>query len=307
MAEENYSGLEHSGRVIREDEVDQICETVALLPNLSLRELASTISEHLGWYTASGTVKRDACMKLLLKLEAAGEVVLSERQKRRKRTYRPGVIEPTEATEAGSPIKASVRELSPVAIRVVVDVEERRLWNEYVQRYHRLGYKSPFGYRMRYFICARGVLLGCLLLSGAAKSLGARDRWIGWSDQLRLRNLSWVVNNSRFLIFPWVEVKNLASHVLGLLRRQVSVDWENRWGYRPVLMESFVDPAYYEGSCYKAAGWRQLGMTTGEGLVRPGKHYTTSPKMIFVKPLCADFRSLLCSPDLLKRAARRDA
>jgi len=301
MAEELW--IEQSGRVITDEEVDLICETVALFPNLSIKELASTISEHLEWYTAAGTVKRDACVKLLVKLETSGVLVLSERQKRRARTRRVRVIELSEATEAGRPIEGSLRTVGSVELQPAIEVEEQRLWNEYVQRYHRLGYKEPIGYRMRYFICSQAGRLGCLLVSGAAKSLGARDKWIGWSKRIRLQNLSWIANNSRFLIFPWVRVKNLASHALAQLAGQVGRDLENRWGYRPVLLESFVDPMYYEGSSYKAAGWHQLGMTTGEGLVRPGKHYTTSPKMIFVKPLCSDFRSLLCSLDLPRKVA----
>jgi len=104
-----------------------------------------------------------------------------------------------------------------------------------------------------------------------------------------------VVNLSRHLIYPWVEVRNLSSHVLGLVGRQIAADWEERWGYRPVLLETFVDPQQHEGSSYRGAGWQLLGMTSGEGLVRPGHRYTTTPKRIFVKPLCRDFRSLLCS------------
>ena len=297
--------LEHSGRQISEAELALICQTVGLFPQLSLKELASTISEHLGWYSAGGEVKRDACVKLLLKLEAAGELELSDRQRQRgwARPLRPIPI--TDRSAAGSPISGSLRGLGRVHLRVVLEPEEKRLWNEYVQRYHPLGYKSAFGYRLKYFIDSGRGRLGCFLMAGAAKALGARDRWIGWSDRARLCNLSWVTNNSRFLIFPWVEVKNLASHALALLARRLAEDWENRWGYRPLLMESFVDPAHYGGSCYKAAGWQLVGMSTGEGLVRPGASYTTTPKMIFVKPLCPDFRSLLCSQDLLRRAGRR--
>jgi len=143
--------------------------------------------------------------------------------------------------------------------------------------------------------------LGCVVLSGPAKALTARDRWIGWEDRQRLANLPWVINNSRYLIFPWIEVANLASHVLGQLARRVGDDWERRWGYRPVLLETFVDPAHFRGSCYRAAGWERLGRTTGEGLVRPGKQYQTSPKLIFAKPLQADFRRLLCSDRLKGR------
>jgi hypothetical protein len=104
-----------------------------------------------------------------------------------------------------------------------------------------------------------------------------------------------VLNNSRYLILPQVAVANLASHVLAQLARQVGDDWQSRWGYRPVLMETFVDPTHFRGTCYRAAGWTLLGRTTGAGLVRPGKHYQTSPKLIFAKPLQADFRCLLCS------------
>jgi len=303
---EESLGLEHSGRVIRDEEVEQIRETVPLFPGLSLQELASTISEHLGWYTAGGGVKRDACVKLLLKLEAAGVVRLSDRQRKpfRRRPLPPVGL--SERTRPGSPIGGSLAAVGPVLLRVLEEPEEQGLCNEYLQRYHPLGYKRPFGYRMRYFVDSPRGKLGCLLVGGAAKALGARDRWIGWSDAARLRNLSWVVGNSRFLIFPWVEVKNLASHALGLLARRVGEDWQVRWGYRPVLMESFVDPAHYGGSCYKAAGWQWVGMSTGEGLVRPGASYTTTPKMIFLKPLQSDFRQLLCSQDLLARARRRE-
>ena len=139
------------------------------------------------------------------------------------------------------------------------------------------------------------------MFAGAAEALGVRDRWIGWGDNERLKNLGWVINNTRFLIFGWVRVKNLASHVLGHTGRRIREDWEERWGYRPVLMETFVDPRRYHGSCYKASNWEYLGKTTGEGLLRKGKKYTTTPKMIFVKPLVKDFRTLLCSDQLKGR------
>jgi hypothetical protein len=139
------------------------------------------------------------------------------------------------------------------------------------------------------------------MFQGAAKALRARDEWIGWRQRQRLRNLAWVINNSRFLIFPWVKVKNLGSHILGQVLRHVRDDWQERWGYSPVLVETFVDPQHYEGSSYKAANWQYLGMTTGEGLLRKGKSYSTTPKKIFVRPLARDFRSLLCSGQLKGR------
>jgi len=133
---------------------------------------------------------------------------------------------------------------------------------------------------------------------GGAKSIRVRDQWIGWSVQQRLKNLPWVANNTRFLIFPWVKVPNLASQVLGQLAKQLPDQWQQQYHYRPLLLETFVDPQRFNGSIYRAAGWEMLGHTSGEGLVRPGKEYQTHPKMIFVKPLQRDFQALLSSKPL---------
>jgi len=171
----------------------------------------------------------------------------------------------TERSDPRDKIGSELGQLGRVSLEVVTNKEATGLWNEYVERYHYLGYKKPFGCVLRYFIVSKERPLGCLLMAGAAKSLGARDRWIGWSERQRLRNLPWLICNSRYLIFPWVQVKHMASHVLGQLARRVRADWEGRWGYHPVLMETFVDPARYRGTCYRAANWLVLGRTTGRG------------------------------------------
>jgi hypothetical protein len=284
-------------REISADEVAYMRTFAQSFPRLSRKELTYTLCEHLGWLTAAGQAKFTACSKLLVRSEEAGEICLPALQED-KRHPSPQLNVPRRAstrTDPPEPVARSLSELASVRLRLVHDRQEESLFNEYVDRYHPLGYKKPFGYWGRYFIESAGHRLGCILLGGAAKALGARDRWIGWNDRQRLKNLSWVVNNSRFLIFPRVEVANLASHVLGELVRRVGDDWQARWGYRPLLLETFVDPARFRGSCYRAAGWTLLGRTSGEGLVRPGKQYRTSPKLIFAKPLQADFRARLCS------------
>lgn len=279
------------GRRFSEQEIEQICETVRLFPCLAVTELTETICEHLGWYTAGGGLKAQACEKLLEKLE--GEGLLRMPRKRGMRKWKQ-TLRITGRTDAGAAIEGSLRDVGAVGLEVV-EGEEKQLCNEYLERYHPLGYRQPFGYRMRYFIGSDVGRLGCLLFGGAAKSLGARDRWIGWSPTQRLQRLAWVTNLNRHLIFPWVHVRNLSSHVLGKLLRRIAGDWEARWGYRPVLMETFVDPREHEGSSYKAAGWYEVGLSTGEGLVRAGEQYRTGPKKIFVKPLSSGFRTLLCS------------
>lgn len=284
----NVSGREISGR-----EIAGIQEVSRLCVGLSREELAHTVCEHLGWVTASGRHKVKACLTLLEALEETEAIELPAKQERKKSP--PRVISQTTRTAPRAELRAEMPDMGEVALKVASSKSDKGLWNEYVDRYHKLGYKKPFGCRIRYFIVSKHGELGCVLLAGAAKSMGFRDEWIGWSDERRLKNLPWIVNNTRYLIFPWVQVKNLASHALGQLARRVRDDWYERFGYRPLLMETFVDPAHYQGTCYRAAGWTYLGKTTGEGLRRPGREYKTTPKMLFVKPLAKDFREQLCS------------
>lgn len=298
MAEEEGVYISQCGRQISAEEFEEIRETVEMFWRLSRWELAETICEHLGWHSASGSNKVDACMKLLERLERGGEIRLPGKRKYTRVVGRGDCEVCDCGTEAGAEVVGSVRDLGKVRLEVVLGREATGLWNGYVSRYHYLGYKPPFGNYMRYFIRSEFGILGCIMVAGAAKSIGVRDRWIGWSKSQRLRNLGWVINNTRFLLFPWVMVKNLASHVLGQLSVRIRRDWSERWSYAPVLMETFVDPRYFDGSCYKGANWEYLGMTTGEGLVRPGKRYGTSPKKIFVKPLVGNFRAVLCSDRL---------
>lgn len=291
------AGITHCGRDFTAGQLEDVCELVKGFPGLPRKEMARTLSENLGWFTASGGYKVDACLKLLERLEALGFLELPEQFRpgvRTRRGQEPAQQAPPEMAWP-HPICGSLREVGPISLKLVVEPAARREWKGLVDRHHYLGYKRSFGCRLEYFVASPHGRLGCVLLAGAAKSMGARDCWIGWTDRQRLRNLPWVVNNQRFLLFPWVQIKHLASHVLGQLARRLRQDWFERYGYRPVLLETFVDPAHYEGTCYRAAGWLEIGRTTGEGLRRPGCTYSTTPKRIFVLPLTTDFRPLLCS------------
>ncbi len=286
--------LLQSGRSFQPEELEQICWTVESFPSLSRTELARTLCEHLKWRTATGQAKLDACQKLLEKLEKQGRIRLPA--KRACRTSPRGEVRRVygSETEPGVPLEGRLGELGKVRLEVVHSSSRTRVWNEYVDRYHYLGFRRPFGCTARYFVgCDRG-LLGCVLLAGAAHSVACRDRWIGWGEGERLRQLPWVVNNTRFLIFPWIRVEHLASHVLGQVARRARSDWQQLWGYEPVLLETFVDPTRYRGTCYRAAGWVELGLSSGEGRRRPGRRYTSTPKRVLVRPLVRDFRAQLC-------------
>ena len=290
------------GREISSEEIETILCAVDDLGKLSRKTLAEAICEQLGWFTATGSYKVDACMKLLERLEARG--ILKLPAKRQKRGGPVSFLKealPVDADECRE-ISGSLSDIGPVKLQVVSEHDELSAWNEMVARYHYLGYCKPIGCFLRYFIKAPGVgILGCMLFAGAARSLTTRDAWIGWTPRQRLSNLAWVINNSRFLILPSVRISHLASHVLGQLERRVSDDWEKQWGYRPVLMETFVDPLHFRGTCYKAANWQYLGNSTGVGLPRRGRVYQTTAKMLFVRPLVTDFRAYLCSDRLVGR------
>lgn len=286
------------GRPISAEEIESAQETVRLCAGLSREELAETICEHWGWVTASGAGKVTACLKVLEELERNGQIHLPAKHKRFNTECVRGAVHTQRTAPPKALLVGKLADVTPVRLEIVASRKQAKLWNEYLDRHHYLGYRKPFGCTLRYFIICEKGLMGCLLVAGASRAIKARDEWIGWDTLRRQQNLPWVINNTRFLIFPWVEVQHLASHVLGQLAKRVRPDWQQRWGYEPVLMETFVDPAHYSGTCYRAAGWIKLGQTTGRGLRRPGKDYTSSPKLIYVKSLSEDFRETLCAEPL---------
>ena len=225
------------GREITFADLQHIKEVVGLFPRLSRDELARTLCEHWDWVTASEAYKVQACLKLLEKLEAQGEVRLPEKRPTLKGKER-GVRRTHESNPPREKVTGKLTEIGPVSLEIVSSKETKGLWNEYMERYHYLGYKRPFGFHLRYFIVSDRGRLGCVLLAGASKALAARDRWIGWSTEHRMKNLPWVVNNTRLLIFPWVLVKNLASHILGQLARRLQDDWEARRKKRRAAQEA---------------------------------------------------------------------
>jgi hypothetical protein len=159
---------------------------------------------------------------------------------------------------AAPPVEGPLASVSPISLRLVTTPEDRERWRAYLQTYHYLGYKHPFGAHLGYLIVseARQQELGCFVFSAsAAWTLAPRDQWIGWEDKHRKKLLSNILSNDRFLLVPWVKVPHLASHALSLATKQIADDWLRVHGYRPVLIETFVDPGRYSGTCYRAANW----------------------------------------------------
>ncbi len=187
-----------------------------------------------------------------------------------------------------------VHELERLTLRPVAGTSASRLWNEFIQRYHYLGYTPLSGAQMRYNVYAGDRLVALISFGASAWKLAARERFIGWQEPQRLKNLQLVVNNARFLILPWVQSKGLASKTLSLIARQLPHDWHQRYGYRPVLLETFVETQRHRATCYKAANWVHLGQTVGRGKKCPVHESILPIKDIWIYPLRKNFRTVLC-------------
>jgi len=288
--------LVFKGRAFSAEELALVHDVVARCRGLSRQELAYTVCELLEWRRPNGGLKVWECKELLGALEARGLLELPALRATKPRGSRTSV-ERSARGEPGEALRGTVRDVAPVVLRRVSSAEQRRLWRELIERYHYLGHRVPFGAHLRYLIEGGGVrraVLGCLQLSSPAWKMAPRDRWIGWDEATRRAHLQQVVSNSRFLVLPWVEVRNLASHVLARMAREAPGHWEQAYGVRPVLLETLVDARRFAGTCYRAAGWVGLGPTQGRGRQDRGhERHGHSPKEVFVYALRADAREVL--------------
>ena len=283
------------GQIVTEAQLEDIIEIIETFPKLTRTELAHTVCELFDWKRPTGKLKGVECRQFLERLDKKELIHLPAVQQRPAKKSKPKISRTREA-DSQATISTKLRELSPLVLIRVETQEQRQLWYQYIDRYHYLGYQLPFGAQLRYFIQsgATDTLLGCFQFSSPAWMMMPRDQWIGWDHEQRQDNLQRIVNNSRFLIFPWVQVKNLASKALALAIKTVPDDWEQNYGYRPVLMETLVDEKRFKGTCYKAANWHYVGKTTGRGRMdKKNKRHGAAVKDIYLYPLTKGFRDEL--------------
>jgi hypothetical protein len=285
------AAIRFSGRRFTASELTLIREVVESCSGLSRKELAHTVCELLGWRRPSGALKARECREFLETLETAGALALPAKAATRPVGSRTRVPV-TAHGEPGRPLLGDVSAFSPIELAAVATAEQRLLFRELVGRHHYLGHAVPFGAHLRYLVYVarpQRTVVGCVQFSSPAWRMAARDQWIGWDDATRGRNLQRVVNNSRFLILPWVQVHNLASVVLGRAVRQLAVDWPRRYGVEALLVETLVDPQRYRGHCYRAANWIALGSTAGRGRMDRGhRRHDAATKTVLVYPLVKD-------------------
>ena len=284
--------LRYRGRDVSSSDVAFIRELIACHPDLSRRALSKKLCEAWNWVQPNGHLRDMVCRGLMLQLHRRGLVELPAKRQTSRNPFveraRPERIEVTPV-----PLCASLSEIGPVELRQVRRSPEEALVKSLVEQYHYLGYVQPVGEHLKYLVTAQDRPIGCFCWSSAPRHLGPRDRYIGWSKGERRANVHLIAYQTRFLILPWVRVPHLASHLLGRMSRQLSADWERVYAHPVYFTETFVDASRYPGTCYMAANWVYLGMTTGRGKDDQTKKPNRPLKQVFGYPLRRGFRRML--------------
>jgi hypothetical protein len=281
------------GRPFGPEQLAQVQALIVQNDGWSRYRLSRELARLWDWRTVRGQLKDMAARTLLLKLQEQGWIELPPRRmKSPTRSGRPPVCGQP-ALEPGR-VAGDLKELLPLRLHEVSHVSQRQARQQLeaaLHRYHYLGYRSRVGRNLQYWVCDQqerpvaGVVFGA-----PAWQCAVRDQWIGWNALERARQLGRVVNNTRFLIFPWVRVPHLASHILSRINRRIGQDWQAKYGEPLWLLETFVDRQRFAGTCYRAANWILLGQTQGRGRQGPAGRLSTSIKDVYVWPLHRNFR-----------------
>jgi len=279
----------YSGRPFTSAELQQVRQLIAQRPHASRAAIARELCERLDWRKRDGGLKQLSCRAALLRMQRDGLVSLPALR------ASPGHGRRGLRTAAGVPQQiweGTLEQLGDLRVEIVRGAESS-LWNEYIDRYHYLGYRPLVGAQLRYVAWAGEQRVGLFGYAASAWRLAARDRWIGWDDAEREAGLGGIVGQVRFLILPWVRCRNLASRLLSLSAARLARDWEQRYGIRPWLLETFVDGTRFSGACYRAANWIELGETAGRGQHDDTGRPRVAKKLIFIYPLCRQLRQAL--------------
>jgi len=277
---------------ITEDRVKQIRNVIAENPNWNRTKISKHICRIWGWQSPNGHLKDISCRDMLRKLDKAGRINLPAAQSPSRTCGSSDKVNHLEHDM--TPVGSKLSELRPLHISTVSAGKELVLFKSLLDQHHYLRYDRAIGENMKYMVYSRdGRLMSCLLFGSAAWSCRERDSFIGWDKSERMRGLSLITNNSRYLIAPWVNVKHLASHILSMIARRIVDDWQHKYGHPVYCLETYVEIDRFRGTCYRAANWIHVGSTTGRG--RDGGHHnaTLPIKDVYLYPLVTCFREAL--------------
>ena len=300
-----HQPLSYRHRVITDEDLVFIRKLIADHPDSSRRNLSERLCEAWNWVQANGALRSMVCRGLMLMLHRQGLIELPPV----RRVIRNPFLErsaPVVVTVDEAPLSMGLADLGTLEVRQVRRTPDEAVFNGLMQQHHYLGYTQPVGEHLKYMVYAGGRPIACMAWSSAPRHLGSRDRFIGWTAPARLANIRLLAYNTRFLILPWVTVPHLASHLLGRIARRLSADWQSVYGHPIYFLETFIDPQRFRGTCYRAANWTFMGVTTGRGKDAPTYEPNRSIKQVLGYALVKDFRqrlSRLDSPVKLPLAA----
>ena len=280
------------GRWLGTEDLARIRRLIADNPCWSRRRISEALCAEWNWRNSRGLLKDMATRSLLVKLDARGLIQLPER--RRIPSNRMARSVPRQEWDT-TPVVGTLGEVGPLQLQEISsDGAARIRFAAALAEYHYLGYRGTVGENLQYMVTDQtGRLLACLLFGAAAWKCRARDQFIGWTPELRARNLHLVTNNTRFLILPFVRIPHLASWILGQVMRRLSADWQNKYGHPIILVETFVERDRFAGTSYRASNWIRLGATTGRSR-QDRRHSLQVPiKDLYLYPLHRRFRRVL--------------
>ena len=286
--------LKFRGREVTREDVTFIRELIGRNPTASRKALSRKLCEAWHWVQPNGTLRDMVCRSLMLQLHRSGHIELPA-----VRRVMPNPLaqrkRPKYVPVDQAPIEGKLAEFRPLEFRLVRRTKEEPIFNGLIEEHHYLQYVQPVGEHLKYLVYASGRPVAALAWCSAPRHLGPRDRFIGWSPEARRLNIHFLAYNTRYLILPWVDVRYLASHILGYMARRLAKDWEAVYSHPVYFLETFVDPQRNRGTCYRAANWTPLGRTTGRGHNAPTKRPRVPVKEILGYPLSRRFREILGS------------
>ena len=287
-----HQPLSYRHRVITDEDLVFIRKLIADHPDSSRRNLSERLCEAWNWVQANGALRSMVCRGLMLMLHRQGLIELPPVRWVNRNPFLERSA-PVAVTVDEAPLNTSLADLGTLEVRQVRRTPDEAVFNALMQQHHYLGYTQPVGEHLKYMVFAQGRPIACLAWSSAPRHLGSRDRFIGWAAPARLANIRLLAYNTRFLILPWVTVPHLASHLLGRIARRLSADWQSVYGHPIYFVETFIDPQRFRGTCYLAANWTLMGVTTGRGKDAPTYEPNRSIKQVLGYALVKDFRQRL--------------
>jgi hypothetical protein len=289
---EQRAELTLQGRRINTPDIETVKSLLTANPSWNRSRLSKELCVLWDWRRAGGELKDIACRSLLRKLEQLGHIQLPKGKHKNdspaRREASHGVL------HSKHPIHTPLPSLYPIKVEMIESGYPLQVFKYFFSAYHYLGWSGTVGENLKYlFYDCHERPLGCMMFGAAAWKVQPRDNYIGWNAELRVRNLSYIANNNRFLVLPWVNVPHLASHVLGKICRRLSKDWQEKYKHPIYLAETFVEQARFKGTCYKAANWVYVGVTKGRGKMDIKNECLLAVKDIWLYPLDALFREKL--------------